>query len=150
MAGCAAPAIYVPPPQPRPQPHEIQKPQTEKSEPQTEKSDAIVEETLSEVSIQEPVEPAEKPSPQKLASLQLTEQGRILLERGKPDPAISILERAVSIDPANGENYFYLAEAWIKKKNFKQAREFNRLAGIYLKGDYHWKIRVMKQREKIK
>jgi len=91
-----------------------------------------------------------QPSPRVLASLQLTDRGRMLLERGKTDDAISLLERAVSLHPANGENYYYLAEAWLVKGNRAQAEEFNHLAGTYLKEDSHWMEKVLGQRKRIK
>jgi predicted Zn-dependent protease len=70
------------------------------------------------------------------------------LQDDRPDDAIRVLERAVSLHPSNGENYFYLAEAWLAKKDTTQAEEFNRLAHLYLKGDV-WKARVEQQRERI-
>jgi predicted Zn-dependent protease len=90
-----------------------------------------------------------QPSPRVLASLRLTDQGRTLLERGQTDDAISLLERAVSLHPTNGENYYYLAEAWLVKGNRAQAEEFNHLAGTYLKEDSHWMEKVLGQRKRI-
>lgn len=89
-------------------------------------------------------------SPRVLAALQLTEQGRIFLENNQPDDAIGILERALNLNPDNGRNYYYLAEAWLMKNNIGQAAEFNRLAEIYFKDDSEWLNRVMLQRERIK
>jgi tetratricopeptide (TPR) repeat protein len=95
-------------------------------------------------------EPEERPGPRAVASLEMTEQGRVLLEQKKVDDAISVLERAVSLNPANGQNYYYLAEAWLLKRNIKQADEFNYLAGIYLEGDQTWMLRVEEQKKRIK
>lgn len=89
-------------------------------------------------------------SPRLLASLRLTEEGRILIRDGRPDDAIRALERAISLDATNGQNYYYLAEAWLLKDNIGQAGESNRLAGIYLKEDPHWLNRVREQRARIK
>jgi len=89
-------------------------------------------------------------SPRALASLRLTEQARMLLDSGKPDDAITTLERAVNLNPSNGQNYYYLAEAWLGKGNPNQAREFNRLAAIYLRDQPDWMDRVKAQEEKIK
>jgi predicted Zn-dependent protease len=94
--------------------------------------------------------PEAKPGPRELASIQLTEQGQMLLEKNKIDEAISVLERAVSVYAYNGKNYYYLAEAWLRKGNRKQAREWNRLAEMYLAGDQEWSQRVFNQRERIK
>jgi tetratricopeptide (TPR) repeat protein len=88
-------------------------------------------------------------SPRALASLQLTEQGRILLESGDLDDAISIFEQAININPTNGQNYYYLSEAWLLKGNTVQAKEFNRLAEIHLQDDRGWMRRVLQQRERI-
>ncbi len=99
---------------------------------------------------EETVKTPERPSPRALASLQLTEQGRMLLESGKLDDAIGVLERAIHLNPRNGQNYYYLSEAWLMKGNTDQAQEFNRLAGIYLEGDSEWIARVGKQKERIK
>jgi predicted Zn-dependent protease len=89
-------------------------------------------------------------NPRVLAALQLTEQGRIFLENNQPDDAIGILERALNLNPDNGKNYYYLAEAWLMKGNIDQAAEFNRLAEIYLKDDSEWLNRVILQSERIK
>ncbi|MEA1945838.1 MAG: tetratricopeptide repeat protein [Thermodesulfobacteriota bacterium] len=91
----------------------------------------------------------EKPSPRTVASLQLTDQGRLFLESGKPDHAIRMYEQALNLDPANGQNYYYLSEAWLMKGNIAQAAEFNRLASIYFEGGSKWMDRVMKQRDRI-
>ena len=90
------------------------------------------------------------PNPRVLASLQFTDQGRMLLESGRADDAISILERAISLNPTNGQNYYYVSEAWLLKGNTSQAEEFNRLAGIYLEEDAEWMDRVMEQEKRIK
>lgn len=91
----------------------------------------------------------EEPRPRAIASLRLTEQGKLLLESGKPDDAIRVLERAVNMNPTNGQNYYYLSKAWLLKGNISQAQEFNRLAEMYLKGEPEWVHRVLRQREQI-
>jgi tetratricopeptide (TPR) repeat protein len=94
-------------------------------------------------------EGALKESPRVAASLQLTEQGRRLLEDRQPDRAIRILEQAVSLNPLNGQNYYYLAEAWLMKGSAAQAEEFNQLAEIHLKEDPQWMMRVAQQADRI-
>jgi len=94
--------------------------------------------------------PPKDESPRAVASLRLTEQARVLLESGKVDEAITTLERAMNVNPSNGQNYYYLAEAWLKKGNPSQAREFNRLAAIYLKDEPGWMNRVKDQQERIR
>jgi tetratricopeptide (TPR) repeat protein len=88
-------------------------------------------------------------NPRVVASLQLTDQGRRLLEDRHPDKAIRILEQAVSLHPTNGRNYYYLAEAWLMKGSAAQAREFNLLAEIHLKEDREWMLRVANQADRI-
>jgi Tfp pilus assembly protein PilF len=95
-----------------------------------------------------PAEPIQA-DPREKASLQLTAEGRRLLENGNPDNAIRILEQAVSLDPDNGQNYYYLAEAWLVKASPSEAGEFNRLAEIKLKGDEQWMIRITRQADRI-
>ena len=62
-----------------------------------------------------------------------------------------MLEQAVSIDPTNGQNYYYLSEAWLAKgkENVGQAQEFNRLAGRYLASDEAWMEKVNDQKAYI-
>ena len=94
-------------------------------------------------------EEAAEENPRVAASLQLTDQGRRLLEERKPDRAIRVLEQAVSLHPTNGRNYYYLAEAWLIKGSAAQAKEFNDLAEIHLKEDSEWMMRVANQADRI-
>jgi tetratricopeptide (TPR) repeat protein len=71
------------------------------------------------------------------------------MEEGKPDEAIRILERAINLHPGNGENYYYLAEAWRMKKNAPQALEYNALAAIRFKDDLKWMERIALQKRRI-
>lgn len=89
------------------------------------------------------------PAPRTIASLRLTEQARLLIESKRPDEAIRTLERALNIDPQNGQNYYFLAEAWIIKGNKIQALEFNRMAELYLAKDALWMSKVLEQKERI-
>lgn len=90
-----------------------------------------------------------QPEPRVIASLELTTQGKNLLAQGQPDAAIRLLERAIQINPTNGQNYYYLAEAWITKENYTQATEFNELAQIYFTENPTWLKRAKNQRERI-
>lgn len=89
------------------------------------------------------------PAPRTLASLRLTDQAQVLIESHRPDEAIRILEKSLNMDPNNGLNYYFLAEAWIIKGNKNQAIEFNRLAGIYLNEDPVWMEKIQRQKEHI-
>ena len=90
-----------------------------------------------------------EPAPRVMASLRLAQQARILLEDGRTDDAISLLERAMTLNPTDGKNYYYLAEAWLRKGNRDQAEEFNRLAEIYLKENPEWRVKTMEQKQRI-
>lgn len=92
---------------------------------------------------------SEEPDPRTLASLQLTEQGRRLVEAGKSDQAIRVLEQAIGLNPDNGENYYYLAEAWRLKGVMSEAKKFNQLAEIHLKDNDQWMRRVIQQANQI-
>jgi tetratricopeptide (TPR) repeat protein len=103
----------------------------------------------SEAEETKPSEATAEVSPRVAASLQLTDQGRRLLEDRQPDKAIRVLEQAVSLHPTNGRNYYYLSEAWLMKGSAAQAKEFNQLAEIHLKEDSAWMMRVANQADRI-
>ena len=86
---------------------------------------------------------------QVLAAEALVDQGRQLLAQGAPDAAIRVLERSVALDSNSGQNYYYLAEAWLMKQNAHQARVFNRLADMYLGRNPDWKNRIDRQNDRI-
>lgn len=98
----------------------------------------------------QPVPPAPQPpvDPRHRASLQLTDQGRMLLLQKRYDDAIRTLEQALNLYPQNGESYYYMAEAWLAKGSFRQAAEFNRLAQMYLDNP-NWSSRINEQRSAI-
>lgn len=98
---------------------------------------------------EEPPEPSREPDPRAVASLELNQQARLLLEKGRIDDAISLLERAMTLNPMDGKNYYYLAEAWLAKGDTSQAHEFNRLAEMYLEDDPEWVVKVVQQRKRI-
>ena len=108
---------------------------------------AIREEIASEEQ-SEPPKPA-GPSPRALASLKLTDQGRRHIETGEADSAIRVLEQAISLNPGNGQNYYYLSEAWLMKGFAAEARQFNHLAESYLTDDKDWEKLVTRQAERI-
>ena len=83
------------------------------------------------------------------ADFELTRQARQLLAREQPDQAIQLLERAVNLDPSGGQKYYFLAQAWLMKGDYRQALEFNHLAGIYLSDDHEWEALVDEQLRQI-
>ena len=84
-----------------------------------------------------------------VTSLNLTSIGERYIREGRYDDAISVLEKSVAVYAQNGENYYHLAEAWLRKGNFSLAREFNQLAAIYLKEDKGNYQRVIEQKRTI-
>jgi outer membrane biosynthesis protein TonB len=60
-------------------------------------------------------------SPQRAASLRLTEEGRKLLDAGDPAKAITRLDRTIVIDSTNGYGYFYLAKAQYRMGHYQQS-----------------------------
>jgi hypothetical protein len=112
---------------------------------------------IQEIPSEKPVPPAEtvepekteQPNPRIMASIQLTEQGRRHIESDEPDNAIRVLEQAIGLHPTNGQNYYYIAEAWLMKDVTSEAKKFNRLADMHLKTDKAWMKRVADQANRI-
>lgn len=92
-----------------------------------------------EVQLPQPASaPSKKPetqSPQLLASMQLVNEARGPLDRGKPDLAIPVLERAIQVDVQNPEAFMLLARAWRQKGARKKALEFAKKAEILYQDD---------------
>ena len=84
------------------------------------------------------------------ASHSLTLEGYNLLCKKDYTGAIRLLERAVGVNPSDGPGYYYLAEAWIGKKNYQLAFQFNRLASIYLRKNNKWADLTTVQKKRIK
>lgn len=103
----------------------------------------------SESTVNQPTPSVQEPDANARAAAAMVRRGRQHLTRGETDAAIRILERSVALDSTNGENYYYLAEAWLMKKNAGQASQFNRLAGIQLAPDTAWKTRIDLQKNRI-
>jgi hypothetical protein len=78
------------------------------------------------------------PTPARAASLRITEQERVELERGHTDDAIRELAHAISIDPSNSYAYFYLGRAYIARKDYGQALTFFKRAEIGVASNSLW------------
>jgi TolA-binding protein len=78
------------------------------------------------------------PTPARAASLRITEQCRLMLEKGNADDAIRELAHAVSIDPSNSYAYFYLGRAYADKKDYAQAITFLKRAEIGVGNNPAW------------
>jgi len=77
-------------------------------------------------------------SPQRAASLRLTEEGRKLLDAGDPAKAITRLERTIVIDSTNGYGYFYLAKAQHRMGHYQQSLNLLEVAQSRLAGEPFW------------
>ncbi len=77
-------------------------------------------------------------SPSLAASMRLTEEARKDLAAGKTDEAIRTLGRAISIDPGDPFEYFYLGRSYMARKNYAQAITFLKRAEIGLGARPEW------------
>ena len=67
-------------------------------------------------------------SPQRAASLRLTEEGKKLLEAGDAPKALSRLEKTIVIDSTNPYGYFYLAKTHYRLGRYKESLSFLEVA----------------------
>ncbi len=81
---------------------------------------------------------ASAPTPARAASLRITEQQRLQLERGHTDDAIRELAHAISIDPSNSYAYFYLGRAYVARRDYAQAQTFFKRAEIGVASNSAW------------
>lgn len=81
---------------------------------------------------------ASAPTPARAASLRITEQERVELERGHTDDAIRELAHAISIDPSNSYAYFYLGRAYVARRDYRQALTFFKRAEIGVASNSVW------------
>jgi tetratricopeptide (TPR) repeat protein len=91
---------------------------------------------VSDESLQQLVATAATPA--LAASLRITEQERIELERGHTDDAIRELGHAISIDPSNSYAYFYLGRAYAVRRDYGQALTFFKRSEIGLASNPTW------------
>jgi len=77
-------------------------------------------------------------SPQRAASLRLTEEGRKLLDAGDPAKALTRLERTIVIDSTNGYGYFYIAKAQNRLGHYQESLNFLEVAQSRLGGEPFW------------
>lgn len=81
-------------------------------------------------------------SPQRAASLRLTEEGRKLLEAGDAPKALSRLEKTIVIDSTNPYGYFYLAKAHFRLGRYKESLSFLEVAESRLSEEPFWLAEV--------
>jgi len=81
-------------------------------------------------------------TPQRAASLRLTEEGRNLLDTGDPGKALTRLEKTIVIDSTNPYGYFYLAKAQNRLGRYKESLNFLEVAESRLSGEPFWMAEV--------
>jgi hypothetical protein len=77
-------------------------------------------------------------SPQRAASLRLTEEGRKILDAGDPAKALTRLEQTIVIDSTNPYGYFYLAKAQYRLGRYRDALNFLDIAESRLGPEPFW------------
>ncbi len=85
-------------------------------------------------------------SPQRAASLRLTEEGRKLLDSGDAAKALTRLEKTIVIDSTNPYGYFYLAKAQYQLRQYKESLNFLDVAESRLSGEPYWLAEVYAMR----
>ncbi len=81
-------------------------------------------------------------TPQRAASLRLTEEGRKLLDAGDTAKALTRLEKTIAIDSSNPYGYFYLAKAQNRLGRYKDSLNFLEVAESRLSGEPFWLAEV--------
>jgi hypothetical protein len=77
-------------------------------------------------------------TPQRAASLRLTEEGKKLIDAGDPAKALTRLEKTIVIDSTNAYGYFYLAKAQYRLGRYQQSLNFLDIAESRLSGEPFW------------
>jgi hypothetical protein len=77
-------------------------------------------------------------SPQRAASLRLTEEGRKILDAGDPARALSRLEKTIVIDSTNPYGYFYLAKAQYRMGRYQDSLNYLDVAESRLGSEPFW------------
>lgn len=81
-------------------------------------------------------------SPQRAASLRLTDEASKLLDAGEPAKALARLERTIVIDSTNAYGYFYLAKAHYLLGRYQQSLDFLSVAESRLSAQPFWLAEV--------
>lgn len=81
-------------------------------------------------------------SPQRAASLRLTEEGRKLLEAGDATKALPRLEKTIVIDSTNPYGYFYLAKTQNRLGRYKESLSFLDVAESRFSAEPFWLAEV--------
>ena len=81
-------------------------------------------------------------SPQRAASLRLTDEGSKLLDAGEAAKALTRLERTIVIDSTNPYGYFYLAKAQYRLGRYRESLNFLDIAEPRLRSEPFWMAEV--------
>jgi hypothetical protein len=81
-------------------------------------------------------------SPQRAASLRITEEGKKLLDGGDPKRALARLENTIVIDSTNPYGYFFLAKAHYRLARYKESLNFLDVAESRLSQEPFWLAEV--------
>lgn len=81
-------------------------------------------------------------TPQRAASLRLTDEGSKLLDAGEPAKALTRLEKTIVIDSTNPYGYFYLAKAQFRLGRYQQSLNFLDVAESRLGSEPFWLAEV--------
>jgi len=81
-------------------------------------------------------------SPQRAASLRLTEEGRKLIESGDYAKALGRLEKTISIDSTNPYGYYYLAQTHFYLGRYQESLNFLDVAESLLASEPFWLAEV--------
>jgi hypothetical protein len=81
-------------------------------------------------------------TPQRAASLRLTDEGAKLLEAGETAKALNRLERTIVIDSTNPYGYFYLAKAHHRLGRHRESLNFLEVAESRLNSEPFWLAEV--------
>lgn len=82
-------------------------------------------------------------TPQRAASLRLTDEGRKLLDAGDAAKALTRLEKTIVVDASNAYGYFYLAKAQYRLGRHREASNFLDIAEARLGGEPYWLSEVL-------
>ncbi|MGE5216790.1 MAG: tetratricopeptide repeat protein [Chloroflexota bacterium] len=81
-------------------------------------------------------------TPQRAASLRLTDEGSKLLDAGEPAKALARLERTIVVDSTNPYGYYYLAKAQFRLGHYRESLNFLDVAQARLGGEPFWLAEV--------
>ena len=81
-------------------------------------------------------------SPQRAASLRLTDEGSKLLDAGEAAKALARLERTIVIDSTTPYGYFYLAKAQYRLGRYRESLNFLDIAESRLRSEPFWMAEV--------